>query len=48
MIIDKFCQIMVGNEMYSRRKVLAGIVMTTGPDLNQAQVREPTYNFRLK
>lgn len=29
---------MVGHEMYSRRKVLAGIVMTNGPDLSLAKV----------
>uniref|UniRef100_A0A1B0CVB8 Uncharacterized protein n=2 Tax=Lutzomyia longipalpis TaxID=7200 RepID=A0A1B0CVB8_LUTLO len=34
----KFTEIMVGHEVYSRRKVLAGIVMTCGPDLNQAKV----------
>lgn len=38
MIIEKFTSIMAGNETYSRRKVLAGIVMTRGSDVNQAEV----------
>ncbi|XP_055682073.1 double-stranded RNA-specific editase Adar isoform X2 [Lutzomyia longipalpis] len=37
-VLQKFTEIMVGHEVYSRRKVLAGIVMTCGPDLNQAKV----------
>lgn len=38
MILDKFSELMARNEVYARRKVLAGIVMTTSPDLTQAKV----------
>lgn len=38
MIIEKFTSIMAGNETYARRKVLAGIVMTRGSEINQAEV----------
>lgn len=38
MVLQKFNEIMVGHEMYARRKVLAGIVMTNGPDLTLAKV----------
>ncbi|XP_059618835.1 double-stranded RNA-specific editase Adar isoform X2 [Phlebotomus argentipes] len=38
LVLQKFTEIMVGHEVYSRRKVLAGIVMTCGPDLAQAKV----------
>lgn len=38
MILDKFSELMARNEVHARRKVLAGIVMTTSPDLTQAKV----------
>lgn len=38
MVIEKFNEVMKGNDVYSRRKVLAGIVMTQGYDAKSAKV----------
>lgn len=38
LVLDKFSEIMKGNETYARRKVLAGFVMTRGADTSSAQV----------
>lgn len=38
LVIEKFNEVMKGNDVYSRRKVLAGIVMTEGYDLKTAKV----------
>nr|XP_029711897.1 uncharacterized protein LOC115256898 isoform X2 [Aedes albopictus] len=38
LVIEKFNEVMKGNDVYSRRKVLAGIVMTQGYDAKSAKV----------
>lgn len=38
LVIEKFNEVMKGNDVYSRRKVLAGIVMTQGYDVKSAKV----------
>ncbi|CAO1393500.1 unnamed protein product [Diamesa hyperborea] len=38
LISAKYEELMVGNETYARRKVLAGIVLTYGSDVNSAKV----------
>lgn len=38
LVIDKFTEIMIGNENYARRKVLAGFVMTQGTDIKTGKV----------
>ncbi|XP_058820778.1 double-stranded RNA-specific editase Adar isoform X5 [Topomyia yanbarensis] len=38
LVIEKFNEVMVGNDVYSRRKVLAGIVLTEGYDVKTAKV----------
>lgn len=38
LVIEKFNEVMKGNDVYSRRKVLAGIVMTQGYDVKTAKV----------
>ncbi|XP_058443451.1 double-stranded RNA-specific editase Adar isoform X4 [Malaya genurostris] len=38
LVIEKFNEVMKGNDVYSRRKVLAGIVMTEGYEVKTAKV----------
>jgi double stranded RNA-specific editase B len=38
LVISKFTALIEGQPMHSRRKVLAGIVMTTGPQMEDAKV----------
>jgi len=38
LVISKFTTLIEGQPMHSRRKVLAGIVMTTGPQMEDAKV----------
>ena len=38
LVINKFTSLIEGQPMHSRRKVLAGIVMTTGPQMEDAKV----------
>lgn len=38
LVQDKFAELMVGQEMYAKRKVLAGIVMTENGELENAKV----------
>lgn len=38
LVITKFSNLMEGQPSHSRRKVLAGIVMTTGPQMEDATV----------
>ena len=38
LVSSKYEELMVGNEIYARRKVLAGIVLTLGNDMKTAKV----------
>lgn len=38
LVLEKFMEVIKGQESYSRRKVLAGIVMTENMNFNEAQV----------
>lgn len=38
LVSSKYEELMVGNEVYARRKVLAGIVLTVGSDIKTAKV----------
>jgi double stranded RNA-specific editase B len=38
LVSTKYEELMVGNEVYARRKVLAGIVLTVGSDIKSARV----------
>lgn len=38
LVSSKYEELMVGNEVYARRKVLAGIVLTIGNDMKTAKV----------
>lgn len=38
LVSSKYEELMVGNEVYARRKVLAGIVLTVGSDIKTARV----------
>lgn len=38
LVSTKYDELMVGNEVYARRKVLAGIVLTIGSDIKTAKV----------
>ncbi|TMW42348.1 hypothetical protein DOY81_012572, partial [Sarcophaga bullata] len=39
LVLEKFMEVIKGQESYSRRKVLAGIVMTENMNFNEAQFR---------
>ena len=38
LVSTKYEELMIGNEVYARRKVLAGIVLTIGSDIKTARV----------
>jgi double stranded RNA-specific editase B len=38
LVSSKYEELMIGNEVYARRKVLAGIVLTIGSDIKTAKV----------